>query len=1006
MLMRSEANTVDCEDPVVALACLDPEADMYKECPAACREDASDTEDGKVVKSGELDVSVNENKGADAFLYGGVSDLDTISFKASEDGVSVTKVTLERYGYSSSNDVASVWLEDENGTRITDPKELNSKDQVTLSIYKDHRVLDENDTMTIVLQTAETYASGDNAGSSIGFKVIGIETSAADVNGVNPKGNPYLYDLVSYDGSAVTLTYKGKNDTYHIGEGPYEVFRFKLKAAPTSAALVRGFTITNVSTGKHLDLEDFLKDVKVSVNDEELKNVTYTIDDDELSINFDEVEIEAKATSIFAVNIELADDFDELESKVLFTLAESTDIKVTEKKTWARVSVNGWEPAATAEYSFNGSKITLSNAKLGTVSMPAGAEDVAIAEWTIDLGGQSLVVAANTIAVVANNTGIDALRLVVDGEEFDAKCEKGSTNTTCTFNKKFTIEKDGKLQIVVDINDDATPDSTVEFQIAGKSLFGKTSIGTTDGYVNGLTYEDSKDKVLAADFVGSVTLYNLKVTAAKASLENTLTKAQEFKENKTTSDVTVFEGTYKAKKQDITLTDVYYTPGKALQDEDDSVTLKLYIDGKLVSSTDIDSTDGTNEINDSVTRVKVAAGESVKVEVKADVYAVSTGNTYSYKVELRGEDADGNDAGKGSDYTVDMKFVSQGSADVEAISNSTHKQKDVLLRASNLPIAAFKVSASNGTVDFETMKFTLIKGTEAMCNTVADAKSEAECVDLKYTEEEANAYNAQLSGAVKSGDVKTDFEWQVQDEEWHCVNKATNTEDSSKTMETCVDELYDEAGANTYNANLGDAVAAGATKLQAKWTDASTGAVAEDAIRIKVNGQDVEEEDIKWDNGVFTITEIGEEDIDKNGVEVVVSLKGNADAAPYTLTLDEVNDEDKNIVFKKNVVPALLTIEQKNGNGVTEFKFSVDKYESSNTVSDVCFYKSGTNLGCLNENISNGSVLEIEGGDSVQLVDRITYEVNGLSAPVEIRKADFNDYFKVNDGYLKVYKAD
>jgi hypothetical protein len=48
-----------------------------------------------------------------------------------------------------------------------------------------------------------------------------------------------LYDLVSYDGSDVVFTYKGKTDTYHIGEGPYEVFRFKLKAAPTSAALVR-----------------------------------------------------------------------------------------------------------------------------------------------------------------------------------------------------------------------------------------------------------------------------------------------------------------------------------------------------------------------------------------------------------------------------------------------------------------------------------------------------------------------------------------------------------------------------------------------------------------------------------------------------------------------------------------------------------------------------------------------------------------------------------------------
>ena len=615
-----------------------------------------------------------------------------------------------------------------------------------------------------------------------------------------------------------------------------------------------------------------------------------------------------------------------------------------------------------------------------------------------------MVVAANTIAVVANNTGIDALRLVVDGEEFDAKCEKGSTNTTCTFNKKFTIEKDGKLQIVVDINDDATPDSTVEFQIAGKSLFGKTSIGTTDGYVNGLTYEDSKDKVLAADFVGSITLYNLKVTAAKASLENTLTKAQEFKENKTTSNVTVFEGTYKAKKQDLTLTDVYYTPGKALQDEDDSVTLNLYIDGKLVSSTDIDSTDGTNEINDSITRVKVAAGESVKVEVKADVYAVSTGNTYSYKVEIRGEDADGNEAGKGSDYTVDMKFVSQGSADVEAISNSTHKQKDVLLRASNLPIAAFKVSASNGTVDFETMKFTL--KTSASCengvlneagNACETTTFHAAVNEEKYDNDTAAAFNADLPDAVEAGDPIPDS-------------------DPAAT--------YTAEQAAAYNATLSGAVASGDVKTPAAAAYCENGVlneagddceathftdetpVAEDAVRIKINGEDVEDEDITWSAGQFSITEIGEEDIDKNGVEVIVSLKGNANAAPYTLTLDEVNDEGKNMVFKKNVVPALLTIEQKNGNGVTEFKFSVDKYESSNTVSDVCFYKSGTNLGCLNENISNGSILEIEGGDSVQLVDRITYQVNGLNGGVEIRKADFNDYFKVNDGYLKVYKAD
>ena len=937
MLMRSEGNdaVVDCDDPMTVIACTtDTDA-----CPAACRESEGD-DTPSVVKSGDLEVSFNPNKGADAFLYGGVSDLDTISFRASEEGINVTKVTLERYGYSSSDDVAYVWLEDEDGTRITDPKELNSKDQVTLSILKGYRELSTNDTMTIVLQTVAEYDQGSNAGSSIGFKVISVDSSAAEVEGVNPKGNPYLYDLVSYNGSDVTLTYKGKNDVYHIWEGPYEVFRFKLKAAPTSAALVRGFTITNIAESDKLDLEEFVNDVTVTVNDEKAKNVTWSIDEDELTVNFDEVEVEAKATAIFAMNIDLSDDFDEMESKVLFTLEESTDIKVTEKKTWARVGVQGYTPAATAEYSFNGSKITLSNNKLGTVNMPAGSEDVVIADWTIDLGGQAIVIAADTIAVKADKAGIEAMRLIVDGDEFDAKCDD---NNVCTFNKKMTIEKDGKLQLVVDIDDDAEPDTTIAFTVndTTKGLLGKTTIGTTEaGYVKGFTYEESKDKVLASDFVGSVTIYNLKVTAAKASLENNLTKAVEFKTDKTTSDVVVFDGTYTAKKQDLTLTDVYYTPNTALADADDSVTLKLYVDGKLVASTDIAKSDGTDAINDSLTRVKVAAGESVKVEVKADVYAAAEG-TYSYKVELRGEDADGNEAGKGSDDTIDMKFVAQGSADVEAISNSNYKQKDVLLRTSNIPLAAFRVSASNGTVDLDKLVFTVESG---------------------LAREAQDAVVATWADAACTVDGTVDA-------------TITNSEDCTAANKDAVPE-------------------------------SETSPVAEDAIRVKIGGENVDEDNISYSNGVFTITEIGEDDIDKNGIEVVVYLKGTPAAAPYTLTLDSVNDDDKWLVFNKYVVPALLTIEQTDLNGSTQFKFTVDKYESSNTVSNVCFKKAGATLGCLNGNVSNGSTFEIEWENSVVLVDEITYDVAWLEGGVDILKATYNDYFKVWSTYLKVFKAD
>jgi hypothetical protein len=64
------------------------------------------------------------------------------------------------------------------------------------------------------------------------------------------------------------------------------------------------------------------------------------------------------------------------------------------------------------------------------------------------------------------------MRLVVAGEEFDAKCQAN----VCTFNRKITIEKEGKLQLVVDIDDDAEPDTTIKFTIDDKNLLGKTSI--------------------------------------------------------------------------------------------------------------------------------------------------------------------------------------------------------------------------------------------------------------------------------------------------------------------------------------------------------------------------------------------------------------------------------------------------------------------------------------------------------------------------------------------------
>jgi len=100
MLMRADEGATekaDCSDPVVKAACLlDSDA-----CPAECKE--SSDEDNTVVKSGDLAVTADPAAGRKV-LKSGISDLDTLTFKTSEN-VEITKITLERYGYSTGGQI-------------------------------------------------------------------------------------------------------------------------------------------------------------------------------------------------------------------------------------------------------------------------------------------------------------------------------------------------------------------------------------------------------------------------------------------------------------------------------------------------------------------------------------------------------------------------------------------------------------------------------------------------------------------------------------------------------------------------------------------------------------------------------------------------------------------------------------------------------------------------------------------------------------------------------------
>lgn len=145
---------------------------------------------------------------------------------------------------------------------------------------------------------------------------------------------------------------------------------------------------------------------------------------------------------------------------------------------------------------------------------------------------------------------IEAMTLVVPGDEYDASHNADYTEWTFS---KVVIEEAGKVQIKVDLDEDYTGAADVTFQIGNKKALDKDVVA-------GAKYEELKNQFVAdKDVSGSIKFVTLKVQVAKASLENTLSKSKavEFIADKGDRKV-VFDGTYTAKKGDVTLTSFWF----------------------------------------------------------------------------------------------------------------------------------------------------------------------------------------------------------------------------------------------------------------------------------------------------------------------------------------------------------------------------------------------------------------------------------------------------------------
>ena len=710
MLMLERAaetvNPSECNDPAVLLACsLGSDS-----CPAACRADEETTVDENgnkvVVKSGDLSITATATEGKKVILGGATSYLDTINLKASE-AITLNSITLERYGFSSYADIDAIWLENADGVQITNEKSLSSsKDTVTLNLKKEYKELNAEDTVVIAIRTVNPTPA--TPGTSVGFKVKDVDSSAKNVD--LSSYSPYLYDMIKYTGSDVTITPKGRDTVYHYNsEESYEIARFQVRAS-NSAISVNGFTLNNSSaTGTPLDLDKYVKDVSISLGDgTEVKNVKYTANkDNELVISFDTVEVEINKSIVFVVEASFV-DFDQFWNVIELMIDWSNDIKAVESKNQVNATVKdsaGNAPTTLnhitmKKYEFLGGKVEISNTKLAeNIDSAAGSSDVIVGKGkisvpeTIKLSNFTFTISTDNGAINADDA-VESFTIIAAGDEYDAtKAATSAQSMVYTFSN-VTIDDSWEVEFVIDLKNNTSAITLDGTKLTIAWSFDKNSF-------NGARYEDSRKPMTPnTDVAGSISLSNIRIQAAKWSLTNNSTKDVEFLKSQTARK-TIFDGTYAAQKQDVYLNAFAVLETNSARTAARDITYYLSVDGKEVASFDFVPYSGSYVANNyvktngsSFSDAIVKQGEKVSIKLEANVND-NNEETFTPQLVVIWTDKDWNDAGVASEYTAKIKVVEAGTVTVSESPDTN--AKSVVVNDTNINLAKFIVKSSKNT---------------------------------------------------------------------------------------------------------------------------------------------------------------------------------------------------------------------------------------------------------------------------------------------------------------------
>lgn len=169
-------------------------------------------------------------------------------------------------------------------------------------------------------------------------------------------------------------------------------------------------------------------------------------------------------------------------------------------------------------------------------------------------------------------------------------------------------------------------------------------------------------------------------------------------------------------------------------------------------------------------------------------------------------------------------------------------------------------------------------------------------------------------------------------------------------------------------------------------------------LRVMVDG--VEEEGINTGGMIQYVTN---EYLPLAWVPVEMKLK-NGLIWDVVLELKSLNNELQDKKFTKKFVNALVkVVKQENiGGSETRYTFNVEKYEGSEQVTNFRLFAGEIEKGGLSL-VEDEGVLEVPNENFIQYITKIMYEVNGQE--VNIEKNTFNDYFRIGDSFVKIFKV-